>query len=180
MKPMRLSRLVGNLLDMTRLESGVELRRDLYPLEEIVGAALQRMEPQLKAATMSTDAAGRSAPGECRRCSARPSVVESAGERDQIYAARCPSRDRRAPASGNDQDSVIIEVRDRGPGIPPGNEERIFEKFYRGKSDGIRGAGLGLPICRAIVEAHRGTIRSTRTATAAGPSFRFAFRSNAK
>ena len=44
---LRLSRLVGNLLDMTRLESGMELRRDLYPLEEIVGAALQRMEPQL-------------------------------------------------------------------------------------------------------------------------------------
>jgi two-component system, OmpR family, sensor histidine kinase KdpD len=50
----RLSRLVGNLLDMTRLQSGVELRRDLYPLEEIVGAALQRMERQLSRREVTT------------------------------------------------------------------------------------------------------------------------------
>ena len=54
----RLSRLVGNLLDMTRFESGgVELRRDLYPLEEIVGTVLQRMEPQLEGRAVSTDLA---------------------------------------------------------------------------------------------------------------------------
>ncbi|MEP6963566.1 MAG: DUF4118 domain-containing protein, partial [Acidobacteriota bacterium] len=50
----RLSRLVSNLLDMTRLQSGVELRRDLYPLEEIVGSALQRMEPQLSQRQVTT------------------------------------------------------------------------------------------------------------------------------
>src|SRR6202035_5581606 len=54
----RLGRLVGNLLDMTRLESGgVELRRDFYPLEEIVGTALQRMERQLEGRTVLTDLA---------------------------------------------------------------------------------------------------------------------------
>jgi two-component system sensor histidine kinase KdpD len=56
--------------------------------------------------------------------------------------------------------AVIIEVRDRGPGIPPGEEERIFEKFYRGKSQTARGSGLGLPICRAVVQAHRGMIHA--------------------
>ena len=59
-----------------------------------------------------------------------------------------------------DEAAVIIEVRDRGPGIPPGEEERIFEKFYRGNASGVSGAGLGLPICRAIVQAHRGTIQA--------------------
>jgi two-component system sensor histidine kinase KdpD len=60
--------------------------------------------------------------------------------------------------------TVILEVRDRGPGVPPGDEERIFEKFYRGQSEKmagkVRGAGLGLPICRAIAQAHRGTIQA--------------------
>ena len=67
-------------------------------------------------------------------------------------------------AASIQEKAVIIEVRDRGPGIPPGEEERIFEKFYRGQSgkapENVRGAGLGLPICRAIVEAHRGTIQA--------------------
>jgi two-component system sensor histidine kinase KdpD len=51
-----------------------------------------------------------------------------------------------------------IEVADRGPGIPAGQEERIFEKFQRGAQSGGGGVGLGLPICRGIVEAHGGTI----------------------
>src|SRR4029077_5829373 len=63
-------------------------------------------------------------------------------------------------AAYKDNGAVILEVRDRGPGVPPGEEERIFEKFYRGKSTSARGAGLGLPICRAIVQAHRGTIQA--------------------
>ena len=57
-------------------------------------------------------------------------------------------------------DSVILEIRDRGPGFRPDEEKRIFEKFYRGKSDGARGVGLGLAICRAVVEAHHGTIEA--------------------
>jgi two-component system sensor histidine kinase KdpD len=56
--------------------------------------------------------------------------------------------------------AVQLEVRDRGPGFAQGEEKRLFEKFYRGKSEGVRGAGLGLAICRAIVTAHRGTIEA--------------------
>jgi two-component system sensor histidine kinase KdpD len=67
-------------------------------------------------------------------------------------------------AAFENEGAVIIEVRDRGPGIPPGEEERIFEKFYRASSvnvsENVRGAGLGLPICRAIVQAHRGAIQA--------------------
>jgi two-component system sensor histidine kinase KdpD len=54
---------------------------------------------------------------------------------------------------------VLIEVADRGPGLPPGEERRIFEKFHRAEAaPTVRGAGLGLAICRGIVRAHGGRI----------------------
>jgi two-component system sensor histidine kinase KdpD len=62
-------------------------------------------------------------------------------------------------AEANDN-AVTLEVRDRGAGFAEGEEQRVFEKFYRGKSDGVRGAGLGLAICHAIATAHRGTIEA--------------------
>jgi two-component system sensor histidine kinase KdpD len=54
--------------------------------------------------------------------------------------------------------AITLEVRDRGSGIAPGEEREIFERFHRGKLNDARGVGLGLAICRAIVEAHQGTI----------------------
>jgi two-component system sensor histidine kinase KdpD len=59
-----------------------------------------------------------------------------------------------------DGDWVTLEIRDRGPGFAEGDERRIFEKFYRRSVKGARGVGLGLPISKAIVEAHRGTIEA--------------------
>jgi two-component system sensor histidine kinase KdpD len=61
----------------------------------------------------------------------------------------------------------MISVSDNGPGIPPGAEEQIFEKFYRANetADAGRGSGLGLAICRAIMQAHRGTIRAMNRAS---------------
>ena len=170
----RLSRLVGNLLDMTRFESGgVELRRDFYPLEEIVGTVLQRMEPQLQQRTVVTDLAGNLPP------EAQPIMVfvddvligQVLWNLLENAAKYTPPGSPLELAAFDDQEAVIIEVRDRGPGIPPGEEERIFEKFYRGKSENIRGAGLGLPICRAIVQAHKGTIQALARA-GGGTTFR--------
>jgi two-component system sensor histidine kinase KdpD len=59
---------------------------------------------------------------------------------------------------------VEVEVRDSGPGFNRGHEDRVFDNFFRGRSDNIRGAGLGLAICRAIVEAHGGEIRAQNRA----------------
>jgi two-component system sensor histidine kinase KdpD len=157
----RLGRLVGNLLDMTRFESGgVELRRDLYPLEEIVGTALQRTEAQLAGRAVHTELAED-----------LPLVFVDDVLLGQVLwnllenAAKYTPPGTPLELAGFEQDgAVTIEVRDRGPGVPPGEEERIFEKFYRAKpghgSGNARGVGLGLPICRAIVEAHRGTIQA--------------------
>jgi two-component system sensor histidine kinase KdpD len=54
--------------------------------------------------------------------------------------------------------TVVVEVADRGPGIPAGEEERIFERFHRGAHEGVRGTGLGLPIARAIAQVHGGRL----------------------
>ena len=156
----RLSRLVSNLLDMTRLESGVELRRDLYPLEEIVGAALQRMEPQLEGRQVSTELPD-SLPLVSVDDVLLGQVVLNLLENAVKYSPAGTAID---VAAETGQDTVTLEVRDRGPGFEPGEEQRIFEKFYRGKPGGTRGAGLGLAICRAIIEAHEGTIEAMNRA----------------
>jgi two-component system sensor histidine kinase KdpD len=155
----RLSRLVGNLLDMTRLQSGaVELHRDWHSVEEIAGAALNRVEPML---------AGR--PVRVQIPADLPLVLvdgvligqvlinllENAAKYSRegteilISAAACES-------------DVLVEVADRGAGFAPGEEKRVWEKFYRGAIQGtsVRGAGLGLAICRAIITAHMGTIEA--------------------
>lgn len=153
----RMGRLVSNLLDMTRFESGgVELRRDDYPLEEIVGTVLQRMERQLEGRTILTELSDN-----------LPMVFVDDVLFGQVLWNLLENAAKYTPpgtpldlAAFEENGAVIIEVRDRGPGIPPGEQERIFEKFYRGNAGGVSGAGLGLPICRAIVQAHRGTIQA--------------------
>lgn len=152
----RLSRLVSNLLDMTRLESGVELRRDLYPLEEIVGAALQRMERQLERREVTTHLPDN-----------LPLVSGDDVLLGQLLVNLLENATKYTPdgtpievAALSGGDAIILEVRDRGPGFAPNEEERVFEKFHRGRSTCARGAGLGLAICRAIVEAHRGSIKA--------------------
>jgi len=172
----RLSRLVGNLLDMTRFESGgVELRRDLYPLEEIVGTVLHRMEPQLEGRAVTTELAEN-----------LPMVFVDDVLLGQVLWNLLENAAKYTPpgtpielAAFEQEGAVIIEVLDRGPGIPPGEEELIFEKFYRGNSKNVRGAGLGLPICRAIIQAHRGTIQAL-TRDGGGTTFRISLPSESE
>ncbi|MCU1233885.1 MAG: kdpD [Candidatus Solibacter sp.] len=163
----RLGRLVSNLLDMTRLESGVELRRDLYPLEEIVGAALQRMERQLAHRPVIT-----------RLPEHLPLISVDDVLFGQLLVNLLENATKYSPEgtpieieASSDGDAVTMDVLDRGPGFAALDEQRIFEKFYRGRSDGARGAGLGLAICRAIVQAHRGTIEAFNR-TGGGAVFR--------
>jgi two-component system sensor histidine kinase KdpD len=163
----RLGRLVSNLLDMTRLESGVELRRDLCPLEEIVGAALQRMERQLAQRQVTT-----------RLPDSLPLVSVDDVLIGQLLVNLLENATKYSPEgtpieieADSSAEAITMEVRDRGPGFAPHEEQRIFEKFYRGRSDGTRGAGLGLAICRAILQAHRGTIEAFNR-TGGGAIFR--------
>lgn len=152
----RLGRLVRNLLDMTRLQSGVELRLELCPIEEIVGAALQRIDSQLTNRKLAIHLP-ESLPPVSVDDVLLGQVITNLVENAVKYT---PSDTEIEIFAAAENDTLTLEVRDRGPGFKEGDEFRIFEKFYRGKSEGVRGAGLGLAICRAIVEAHHGTIQA--------------------
>jgi two-component system sensor histidine kinase KdpD len=151
----RLERLLANLLDMTRLESGAfEVRRDWVPLEEIVGAALGRLESQL---------AGR--PVELDLPPELPLLSVDAVLLQQVFFNLLENATKYTPSgsaisiSAHQRDRVIeVAVADRGPGVTAGNETRVFEKFVRDDSGAGRGVGLGLAICRGIIEAHGGGI----------------------
>jgi two-component system sensor histidine kinase KdpD len=164
-----LNRLVNNLLDMMRLESrAVVVKKEWYLLEEVVGTALAHMGKRLLGRPVTTHL-----PPDLPLVQLDPVLIE------QVLVNLLDNTIKYTPAGSpieifaSLQDgSVRIEVTDRGPGIPPGDGQRVFEKFYRGHAGTIRGVGLGLAICRAIVEAHGGAIR-VENRPEGGAVFRF-------
>lgn len=153
----RLSRIVDNLLNMTRIESGLfRAVKQSHVLEEVVGSTLHRMAEELD---------GR--PIETRLPSDLPLVPIDDVLFQQVLMNLLDNANKYIPrgmpieiAACSDGNQVTIEVADRGPGLPAGEEDRVFEKFYRGRFDqsAHRGTGLGLTICRAVIAAHGGTI----------------------
>ncbi|MFN7958917.1 MAG: sensor histidine kinase KdpD [Holophagaceae bacterium] len=154
----RLHRLVTNLLDITRLESGaVDLQTEWMPLEEVVGATLNRRELALEAHRVRV-----SLPEDL------PLVAMDGVLMEQLllnlldnalkYSPPGTPVDIKAWAAGK---SLTLSIADQGPGIPAGEQERIFEKLARGQAASNRpGAGLGLAICKGIVTAHHGRIQA--------------------
>jgi two-component system sensor histidine kinase KdpD len=151
----RLERLVGNLLDMTRVEAGgLRVKREWVPLEELVGAALTRVDPRLTGRPVST-----ALPADLPLVSVDPVLVQQVLVNLLENAAKyTPPGSALELAAEVAEGMVIVRVADHGPGIAAADRERVFEKFYRGTQAGS-GVGLGLAICRGIVEAHGGTIR---------------------
>ena len=155
----RLERLVANLLDMTRLESGaLSLKTDWVPLDEIIGSALTRLEERLADRDVDIQLAQ-----DLPLLFVDPVLFE------QVFVNLLENVAKYTPAgthieirAGRSEQRVWIDVVDFGPGLPEGDEEKVFDKFYRGPQTGVPGAGLGLPICRGIVEAHGGTIHALR------------------
>jgi len=165
----RLSRLVHNLLQMTRLESGaVQVVKEWHPLEEVVGAALGRLAQQLLAREVTTHI-----PTDLPLVPIDDVLIE------QILINLLDNAVKHTPQSSPievvawaDCDAVTVEVADRGSGLAPDEEERIFEKFYRGHPETARGAGLGLAICRGFAKAHGGRIWAENR-PGGGAAFRF-------
>ncbi len=150
----RLERLVANLLDMTRLEGGAVVHREWVPLEEIVGSALVRLEKAL---------AGR--PIRTALDPALPLVALDPLLAEQLLVNLLENAAKYTPegtpievSARIDASRLELEVCDRGPGLPPGSESRVFEKFFRAGPQHAPGVGLGLAICRAIAHAHGGSI----------------------
>jgi two-component system sensor histidine kinase KdpD len=149
----RLDRLVNNLLSMTRLEAGaVKVDKEWLPLEEVVGAALVRLEDRLGRRVVNTHLPSDS-----------PMVLLDGVLIEQVLVNLLDNAIKYTPpgtpidlSAEITKERLSVEVADRGPGIPPGDHERIFDKFYRVAATGSHGVGLGLSICRGIVEAHGG------------------------
>jgi two-component system, OmpR family, sensor histidine kinase KdpD len=154
----RLIALVSNLLDMARIQSG-EVRLDLqwHPLEEVVGSAANAMRAALGTRTLTIDL-----PRDLPLVQMDAVLMERVFANLLENAAKYTPPQAKVAISARAQDGrLVVTVEDDGPGIPHGQEEAIFEKFARGHAESATpGVGLGLAICRAIVEAHRGTIRA--------------------
>jgi two-component system sensor histidine kinase KdpD len=165
----RLNRLIRNLLDMTRLESGtVKVNKEWLPLEEIVGAALNRLESRLAGREVKIELPPNLPLIPCDAVLIEQALINLL-ENVAKYSSG-PIEIRAALTPGE----ALVEVLDRGPGIPPGQEARIFDKFHRAVREGSpSGVGLGLAICRAIVAAHGGRIWAQSRA-GGGASFCFA------
>jgi two-component system sensor histidine kinase KdpD len=151
----RLERLVRNLLDMTRLESGaLDVKREWVPLEEIVGSALTRLEAHLAGRPVRIDL-----PSDLPLLSVDAVLIE------QVFvnlfenvAKYTPPGTSLGISARATPDALAIEVADRGAGLPAGSESRIFERFFRAQHAGVPGAGLGLAICQGIAHAHGGRL----------------------
>jgi two-component system sensor histidine kinase KdpD len=151
----RMDRLIGNILDMVRLEAGgPAARREWVPLEEVIGPALARLEDRLTGRDVRVDL-----PADFPLLPVDPVLFEHLLFNLIENAAKHTSSPVSIEVHARAGDGwVEIEVADRGPGLPPGEEQRVFEKFYRGPAARGPGMGLGLAICRSIAQIHDGSL----------------------
>jgi two-component system sensor histidine kinase KdpD len=163
----RLNRLIGNLLDMTRLESGaVRLNKEWLSLEEVVGSSLNHLDTRLGERTIRAQL-----PPDL------PLVPGDAILLEQLLINLIENALKYSPGAIEISATatpieLTVEVSDRGPGIAPGDSERIFDKFQRAARLQREGVGLGLTICRGIVIAHGGKIQALNR-DGGGATFRF-------
>ena len=160
----RMERLIANLLDMTRLESGIEPKRDWVSVEELVGTAA----PKLDKRPLNTAIADNAQMVHVDAV-LYTQVFVNLFENVAKYTPAGTAVDVRAEVYGA---KVVIEVGDRGPGFATQEPARLFEKFVRGAHGTAGGVGLGLAIVRGIVEAHGGEI-AAENRPGGGAVFRF-------
>ncbi len=152
----RLNRLVGNLLDMSRIEGGaLKPEKEWYPIDELIHDVLGHMQPLLRDRIVLTDL-----PEDL------PPVELDYLQMDQVLTNLLENAVRYTPPGSpievtarRVEDQLVVSVADRGPGIPSVDLERIFDKFYRVLgTQRTTGSGLGLAVCKGLVEAHGGHI----------------------
>jgi two-component system, OmpR family, sensor histidine kinase KdpD len=166
----RLNRFVANLLDMTRLDSGtIDLKREMVDLSDIVGAALHRASKILAGHRVTVSLAA-DLPMFPLDFLLLEQVLFNLLDNAAKFA---PSGTSIEIAGGCEGTDLIVEVRDGGPGVPPGDLERIFDKFYRVHSGDRQraGTGLGLAICRGFIDAHGGRITVANRSDKSGAVF---------
>ncbi|WP_141828417.1 DUF4118 domain-containing protein [Herbaspirillum sp. SJZ107] len=155
---LRMNTLVTNLLDMARIQSGgVHLHLEWQSIEEVVGSALRASGAVLAGHTIETHI-----PPDLPLVRFDAPLLERVLCNVLENAAKyTPPGSRVVVDARLRSDALQLRVTDNGPGLPPGREEAIFDKFTRGQPESSTpGVGLGLAICRAIVNAHGGAIRA--------------------
>jgi two-component system sensor histidine kinase KdpD len=163
----RLDRLVANLLSLSRIEAGVlQPDRQAVAVDELINDRVSRLDRLLSSVRLETDVAAD-----------LPLVDVDYIQMDQVLTNLLENAARHAPpgstvriSAHNTGPSVTIAVTDEGAGIKPAEQATIFEPFRR--SSGSSSTGIGLAICKAIVEAHGGEISAC---TLAGGGARFSF-----
>jgi two-component system sensor histidine kinase KdpD len=152
----RLNRLVENLLDMSRLDSGqLHIKRDWCDICELLGSAVNRMKKRLNGRPVSIACA----PG-LPLISLDFVLIEQAIV--NLIDNACAYTPPGAPitlAAHVEENKMYLTIEDRGPGIPTQELDRVFDKFYRIEGTATGGTGLGLSITEGVVKAHAGTIR---------------------
>lgn len=156
----RLGRLVGELFDLTTLDTGkLTLTRETFPVDELIQDVVQKYQP-------SAERKGIRLEGDFPP--AAPLVSADIGLVERVLENLIENALRHTPAGGRitvrlaaTAAAACVEVRDSGPGIPPQELPHLFERFYRGEEsrEKTSGAGLGLAIAKRIVELHRGRMR---------------------
>lgn len=158
----RLNRYVGDLLDMTRLEGGaLNTRKEWTDMRDVLDAAINRVSRRLEHRNLVRDF-----PAELSSVQIDPGLLEQAIVNILENAvAYSPDASRIEVAAFEDRANVVISIEDEGPGIPPADIERVFEKFRRleepsdrNRGERNKGAGLGLSIAKGFVEAMGGRI----------------------
>ncbi|CNB12335.1 two-component system sensor histidine kinase KdpD [Yersinia similis] len=164
------TRLVNNLLDMARIQSGgFNLRKEWQSLEEIIGSALHMLETTLSQHQIHVELPDQMVLINCD-ASLLERVFINLLENAHKYAGHAALLGIRAEVQG---EWLNVDVWDNGPGVTIGQEDLIFDKFSRGnKESAIPGVGLGLAICRAIIDVHGGRIWVEKRQEG-GASFRF-------
>lgn len=169
-KAREMSDLVSNVLDLMRFESGqIAMRRDWQTLDDLVGSALGRIEERLREHPVDV---ALPADLPALRVDADLIVQTFVNLLDNV-AKYTPAGTPVHIAAQADGDFVLVTVDDEGPGLPAAERDRLFDKFHRGRDEGtVVGAGLGLAICRAIIQAHGGDIQGDDR-PGGGARFRF-------
>jgi two-component system sensor histidine kinase KdpD len=153
---LRMNRLVSNLLDMARLESGyIKMHSEWCDIQDIIGVVLRQYQELWNARPIKVDI-----PPDL------PLVVVDSGLIEQVFTNLLDNANKYSPAESEiiiivekQETEMRITVADQGKGLPSGHEDQVFDKFYRLISPGyVSGTGLGLSICKSIVEAHGGRI----------------------
>lgn len=151
-----LNRLVGNLLDTTRLEAGaLKLNSEWQSLEELLGVVLNRLHQSLLKHPVKVNV-----PADLPLVKADGILLQ------QVLLNLIENASKYSPpesvievTAGVRDKQLLVSITDQGPGLTAGEEKRIFEKFHRSEKASVRqGAGLGLTVCRGIIELHGGEI----------------------